>query len=750
MGINFVVMLFPAIIATSIYLSLKKEKSIIKIVLNTGIFTFIINIINLLIVNVRGNTKILSLNEFNIHIHKGTFLIKYMILSFVLSCILPYGIFKIMEKIDQSKRQKIKNISLYIVINFLCVFFIEFLQRGSISKVIEFIDENLIAYMVNCLLIFIVTSISFLFKSKRFVYSIIIITLIILGGANRYIWNFRGTPLTTADMYCVKDGMSIMDQYVNMKFIIGICSIILFMIILSILVWKLDKKHRNKKIKRLSNLIKIIVPLAVVSFIGINISVKGGDMETILWDLNASYMQNGFLYSFVNTASGLQNIKPSNYNKEEIALIAEKISDNENVDNSNNKTPNIIIMQLESVFDPYRLNNVEFNEDPMSNIRELLNENSSGALTVPTYGGGTVKTEFEVLTGLAISNLKVGTIPNNDILKKQSVESIAYGLKDNGYNTSVLHNFYGSFYNRNQTFGNMGFENFVPFEYMENSVEDYYPRDVINMKPIEQLLESEKPQFIYNITVETHGAYNNYEYDGYNFQTDGNVDKESKDELQCYINRLKNTDAYVRELVDYLEELNEPTIVVGFSDHLPSLKLIDNGEGLEDGNMYNTEYFMWDNMGLDKKNKDLKAYQLSSYVLDKLGIDGGNIAKLHNTYMDNEEYDNKLKLLQYDILFGKQYIYGGNNPYEKTSLQLGLDQVVIKNAYVENGVLKIEGENFTDASKVFVDGKEIETVFNGSDSLESKEFPEKIKKIKIGQVSLNNKALSYSEEYYIK
>lgn len=64
---------------------------------------------------------------------------------------------------------------------------------------------------------------------------------------------------------------------------------------------------------------------------------------------------------------------------------------------------------------------------------------------MPTYGGGTVRSEFEVLTGLSTDYLPVGEIPNNNILKKQPVESLAYILRDYGYGTNVIHNYEGNF-----------------------------------------------------------------------------------------------------------------------------------------------------------------------------------------------------------------------------------------------------------------------------------------------------------------
>lgn len=296
----------------------------------------------------------------------------------------------------------------------------------------------------------------------------------------------------------------------------------------------------------------------------------------------------------------------------------------------------------------------------------------------------------------------------------------------------------------------MGFKNFVPFEFMENKILREFAQDILNFKPIEQLMKSNTPQFIYNITVETHAPYTTDKYDRYDFNTNIDLNKESKDELQCYLEKLKNTDAYVGKLIDSLKKSNKPTVVVGFGDHLPALKVINNGEGLKDKNIYDTEYFIWDNLHLKKKTKDLKSYQLSSYVLNVLGIDGGIIPKFHNTYMNSDGYEDNLKILQYDILFGKQYIYNGKNPYKKNNLKLGLNQPIIKKIYAEDNILKLEGENFTHASKIFINNRDIGTLFNSSNLLTSKEIPKNIKEVKVVQVSLYDKILGSSKKYYIQ
>ena len=65
------------------------------------------------------------------------------------------------------------------------------------------------------------------------------------------------------------------------------------------------------------------------------------------------------------------------------------------------QTPDIVVVQSESFFDPSVVRGLD-GEDFAPNLHRLAKEGSSGGLHVPTYGGGTIRTEFEVLTGLSL------------------------------------------------------------------------------------------------------------------------------------------------------------------------------------------------------------------------------------------------------------------------------------------------------------------------------------------------------------
>ncbi|MGL5244287.1 MAG: LTA synthase family protein, partial [Sarcina sp.] len=447
--------------------------------------------------------------------------------------------------------------------------------------------------------------------------------------------------------------------------------------------------------------------------------------------------------------------KPESYNKQTMQQIGNELNQQNALASNTNAShngyedikPNVIIIQLESFMDPATIPEIEITNDVVKNYREIYNNYPHGILDVPCYGGGTVRSEFEVLTGLTTDFLPVGEIPNNNILKKQPVESLAYILKDYGYNTSVVHNYTGNFYDRDLVYPNLGFENYISMEYMDkpNKGEDEFPEDMLNLKPVEELLIKDDPQFIYNITVESHGGY---------AENLKNVDFKVKDktlstvavnQLQGYFNKLKGVDQYIGQLINYLKTLKEPTVVLMFSDHLPSLDVLNREDAsISSKEKYETQYVIWNNIGLPKVDKNLEAYQLSTYLLNLININSGIIPTFHKVYSNQSNYEEEFEDIQYDVLFGNKYLYDDMEPYKKTNLHMGLNDIIVDSYYLENNVITVKGNNFTNKSSILINDKIVPTKFIDENTLVSNEPGKNVKNVSVGQVGKYSKILSKS------
>jgi len=86
-------------------------------------------------------------------------------------------------------------------------------------------------------------------------------------------------------------------------------------------------------------------------------------------------------------------------------------------------------------------------------------------------------------------------------------------------------------------------------------------------------------------------------------------------------------DQFVGDLIKAVEARKEPSVVVFYGDHLPTMGL--KAEDLKSRYLYNTNYVIWDNVGLQKQDKNIPAYQLMSEVLNRLDIHSGTVFNYH-------------------------------------------------------------------------------------------------------------------------
>lgn len=87
----------------------------------------------------------------------------------------------------------------------------------------------------------------------------------------------------------------------------------------------------------------------------------------------------------------------------------------------------------ESFWDPTKLTNLSFSEDPLPNLHHYIESFPGGQTISPTFGGNTANVEFEVLTSYSMSLLKPGSIPYQQVVtNKKEIPSITRELKKKG------------------------------------------------------------------------------------------------------------------------------------------------------------------------------------------------------------------------------------------------------------------------------------------------------------------------------
>ncbi|MCD8076221.1 MAG: LTA synthase family protein [Lachnospiraceae bacterium] len=418
--------------------------------------------------------------------------------------------------------------------------------------------------------------------------------------------------------------------------------------------------------------------------------------------------------------------------------------------------PNIIVVLLESFVNPDMITFLETSEEAVPNFEYLTENYTSGYVEVPVVGAGTANTEFEILTGMSMQFFGLGEYPYKTILKETNCESIASDLATLGYGTHVVHNNGGNFYSRANAFSQMGFDTFTSKELMD--IQEYTPlgtwaTDEILVGEVEKSLNytPDQQDFVYTITVGSHGDYPQYEVlEDPEITISGVEDEGMAYAWEYYVNMLHEVDAFIGDLIEMLEERGEPTYVIMFGDHLPTMDLTE--EDMSTGSLFLTPYVTWNNLGLEKNDSDMTSYQLLADTLETLGMGGvGTMFSFHqsrDSYETEEEYTDAMELLQYDILYGEHYVYGGENPYPASDLIMGTEEVVIDRIIETDEYYYIVGSNFTNWSKVYVNGEKVSTTYYSSRLLRVKKskVPEGTNTIVVNQVGSSSTIFRSSNE----
>ena len=584
-------------------------------------------------------------------------------------------------------------IYMYITVALLVNLIIEMLARGSFLKGIFYLISSPYVFICNSIIILMTLSVTLLMRRRFFGISIISIVWIIFGIANCVLLSYRVTPFTAVDMMLIDSALDVMNKYLNTFAYILIIALAILAVVGLVFVWiKVPKV--NHKINYVRNIIAIAI-IWVIGFGAINLGIASSLLSAKFGNLADSYRDYGFVYCFTNSLVNTGVDKPADYSDKTIKSLTADVEETKV-----KKKPNIIFLQLESFFDINNMTNITFSENPVPYFESLMEQYPSGYLDVPIVGAGTVNTEFEVMTGMNLDDFGPGEYPFKTILKETTCESIAYNLKEYGYATHAIHDNTATFYSRNVVFSNLGYDTFSSIETM--NIDDFTPmgwaKDYFLTDEIVAALDSTEGQdYIYTISVQSHGDYPKEKVlENPLISVYGLSDEGTTNSFTYYINQLYEVDQFIGDLVQALSERDEKTVLVLFGDHLPTLGLKD--EDLDNGSIFQTEYVIWDNFSLEKDNKDLTSYQLTSSILNRLNIDNGVLNKFHNQFKDSEDYLDDLKVTINDSInseeaqalisqFGSEEGYW-QHEFEVYKINLPIEKYLesLKQEYLKNSI----------------------------------------------------------------
>jgi len=620
------------------------------------------------------------------------------------------------------KWMNVFSLPLHFLLSCVINLVIEAISRHSLMPALEYMVSTPWTFLYNTYMIFITFLLVYLVRRRVFFRIIITVFWLVIGCVNGYMLSVRVTPFNAQDLKVIDDALSMIDKYFN-----GVQGALLITLILAIIAWLVSMWRRGGqftgKMHRIPTLIAIVVTFGTMSFVT-DFAIERRVLSNYFGNIAFAYEDYGLPYCFTASLFNTGISEPNSYN----GYTMNQITQNGKLTESSTtreKMPNIITIQLESFFDVYEAEFFETSMDPIPTFHYLMENYSSGYCKVPSVGAGTANTEFEVLTGMSMRYFGPGEYPYKTIAKYQPMESAATALKAFGYGAHALHNNGGNFYSRADVFNMMGFDSYTSKEFMNilQYTENGWAKDNILTQHILNAMDStEQQDFVFCISVEGHGDYPEEPViENPLIEVTGMDDEGLTNSWEYFVNHLYETDKFIADLIAQLEQRGEPTVLVLYGDHLPTMGL--EASDLTSRYLFNTNYVIWDNIGLKKEDKTLATYQLTAEVFDKLGIHSGTVFNYHQTRRQTQNYLADLEILQYDMLYGNCFVYGGkkNAPTVDGTFQMGILDVTLsgmEQSGEESYILY--GENMTANSKVYVNGDKQKTTFYNDARIELK------------------------------
>ena len=613
---------------------------------------------------------------------------------------------------------------LHFVLACLINFLIEVISRLSIFEAWDYMVGTPLVFLYNAFLIFATFSIVYLVRRRMFARILLSVFWLFLGTCNGYLLTKRVTPFNAQDLKVLSDALELTGNYFNtfelVMIIIGIVALVLWIVSM----WRRGGQFTGK-MHRILALGGVAVSFAVCVVLT-NVAVDKRVISNYFGNIAFAYEDYGFPYCFSASLFNTGINEPSGYSEEMMAEISNngEITKNE-TGREEDELPNIMFVQLESFFDPTEVEWLRFSEDPIPNLRKLFSEYSTGYFKVPSVGAGTANTEFEVLTGMSMRFFGPGEYPYKTYAKTKVLESAATALTSLGYGAEALHNNGGNFYSRAQVFNNMGFDHYTSKEFMnilQTTPKGWATDDILVPNIMESMDTTEGQDFVFTISVQGHGDYpTEPTLENPEIIVSGVEDEGKRNAWEYYVNEVHEMDKFVGELIEAVESRNEPTVLVFYGDHLPTMDL--EAKDLKSRYLYNTNYVIWDNIGLEKQDSNLAAYQIMAEVFDRLDIHSGTVFNYHQQRRQTKNYLADLELLQYDIMYGEQYVYENSGaPITEGHMVMGVKDAHITDLVTQlDGSYSVYGDNFTKQSKVYINGEKQTTKFLNNTRLDLQE-----------------------------
>lgn len=437
---------------------------------------------------------------------------------------------------------------------------------------------------------------------------LIVSTLAITFGVVNYIvTQVRGIAITVSDVYSIQTAVSVakgIEPELEGNFIVGMA----LYAIENIFMWRFckfdDKKGTKTKRRRV-----VTAVLGVLCMAFLFMCEPLMDMIAI-WDINEAYNNSGAGLTLIRLIRDLRVKRPDGYNRDEVRRVLSEYED-DTVDYDGD-LPNVLIVMNESFADMQEVFNIDMITDNLPYFHELIRGEDvvTGMMHSSKFGGGTANVEYEFLTQNTTAFLPTGAMPYQQYITKKVNESIVNTMNNLNYNTYGIHSWYKNGYSRGKVYNLLQFKNVAFFEDMPNLdsyITSYYPSDATTYEYWYDIMRNKpsgEKNFSFVLTMQNHLPYNFYRKDGIDYLFDAGGDDNEVDEFNVYLQYVNASDNALLELVNFIKNYDEDTILIFFGDHQPAIdaySMYGSNEYSEEEASYVVPFFIWANYDIEEQ-----------------------------------------------------------------------------------------------------------------------------------------------------
>lgn len=337
--------------------------------------------------------------------------------------------------------------------------------------------------------------------------------------------------------------------------------------------------------------------------------------------VTSSYIstQNAFVANLFLQSRDLPLKKPKNY-EAQLQQLGQYSSD---AGTKVAETPDIVVIMNESFAD-LRCYGAQIAPEIYRDWDEILARSAHGTAYSSVFGGNTPNAEYEFLTGDSLLFYTGTPIPYETAIR-QDVPALPGLLAQLGSGTVAMHPNEGIVWSREQVYPKLGFGRSVFLADYENTeMLRRYVSDQANYSQVLRVLEeADGPQFLFNVTIQNHGSYEEEDFANLNALLDSRT---GCSQTCQYLTLVKESGAALKEFLQQLEQRPRKTYVVFFGDHQPWVdeafySQYESGQDAQEHLRYQVPYFIWCNQSREEQQLPLCGLNdLQLYLAEQAGL----------------------------------------------------------------------------------------------------------------------------------